>query len=64
MSLEGYAGTAYGVGVDANIITASVMAVLSGINRLLVRHGAANDDGATALMMQAIARRGTETAAA
>jgi 2-isopropylmalate synthase len=64
VSLEGYAGTAYGVGVDANIITASVMAVLSGINRLLARHGAANDDGATALMMQAIARRGTKTAVA
>jgi 2-isopropylmalate synthase len=64
VSLEGYTGTAYGVGVDANIITASVMAVLSGINRLLARHGAANDDGVVALTLRGIAKRSEVAAVA
>ena len=62
--LEGQSGSAYGVGIDANIVTASIQALLSGANRLLARRGAANDCGIAADMLQHIVRRGTASAAA
>ncbi|MGA8008666.1 MAG: 2-isopropylmalate synthase [Thiomonas sp.] len=37
MALEGLASSTYGVGMDANIVTASIQAIISGANRLLQR---------------------------
>ena len=35
LAWEGRPGSLHGVGLDANIVTASIRAVLSGINRLM-----------------------------
>lgn len=64
LALEGRPGSAYGVGIDANIITASIQALLSGANRLLAKRGAANDEGIAVKMLNHIVRRGTVSAAA
>lgn len=37
LSAEGVPGDVYGVGIDANIVTASIRAVISGINRIWAR---------------------------
>jgi 2-isopropylmalate synthase len=37
MALEGLPSSTYGVGMDANIVTASIQAIISGANRLLRR---------------------------
>ena len=34
MRVGGQGGDRYGVGVDANIVTASIRAIVSGVNRL------------------------------
>jgi len=39
MAAPGVAGSAFGVGVDANLTTASIRAVVSGVNRLIARAG-------------------------
>mgnify|MGYP000632638648 CR=1 FL=1 len=37
LAIDGLPGSTHGVGIDANIVTASVLAVLSGINRVAAR---------------------------
>ena len=37
LAVDGQPGSVHGVGIDANIITASILAVLSGINRVAAR---------------------------
>ena len=50
MGIEGNAATTFGVGIDANIVTASIRAILSGANRLLARL----DDSARSQLLKAI----------
>lgn len=39
MAAPGVAGSVFGVGVDANLTTASIRAVVGGVNRLIARAG-------------------------
>ncbi len=45
------AGSAFGVGIDANLVTASIRAVVSGVNRAYARVGAAAQSGFFAVAM-------------
>ncbi|MCC7328567.1 MAG: 2-isopropylmalate synthase [Gammaproteobacteria bacterium] len=40
MALQGVTGSTFGAGIDANIVTASVRALMAGLNRMLARVGA------------------------
>ncbi|SAL86035.1 2-isopropylmalate synthase [Caballeronia arvi] len=46
------AGSAFGVGIDANLVTASIRAVISGVNRAYARVGAAAQGGFFDLAMK------------
>jgi 2-isopropylmalate synthase len=48
MSVDNMPGSTHGVGIDSNIVTASIFAVISGINRI-----AARDEG----IVQDLSRR-------
>jgi 2-isopropylmalate synthase len=53
LMLAGGGRECYGVGMDANIVTASIRALLSGVNRLLGDHleqGVASDQPEEALL--------------
>jgi 2-isopropylmalate synthase len=39
VAIEGVPGSTFGVGIDANIVTASLQAILAGVNRCLARLG-------------------------
>jgi 2-isopropylmalate synthase len=39
LAIDGVPGSAFGVGIHPNIVTASVLAILSGVNRVAAREG-------------------------
>jgi 2-isopropylmalate synthase len=39
LAVDGVPGTAFGIGIHPNIVTASVLAILSGVNRVAARDG-------------------------
>jgi 2-isopropylmalate synthase len=39
LAMDGTAGSTFGAGLDANIVTASIRAIVAGLNRTLVRGG-------------------------
>jgi 2-isopropylmalate synthase len=41
LAVDGIAGSTFGAGMDPNIVTASIRAILAGINRNLARAGEA-----------------------
>lgn len=53
IAIEGSAGSTFGAGLDANIVTASVRAILAGVNRLLDRA----TDGAPARALAGVLAR-------
>jgi 2-isopropylmalate synthase len=55
LALDGIAGSTFGAGTDPNIVTASIRAILAGINRTLARSGGEGDRQAAALLAAAAA---------
>src|SRR5690606_5303457 len=53
LGMEGVPGSVFGIGIHANIITASIQALFSGVNRLYQRAGEAERDAMLAALSQA-----------